>query len=1140
MFVPDLDEEQASGFFSSIWEAFPSVPGKATAGVLQDTAKKVQGVLDNPTKFAQEITQGVIAGLSGPSAAQVAPLGEVPVLAGAAKTVAPSVLSSRISQLIMDGFSSTSSFVIQQLLQNSETYDLDEADKNLEAKAIKTLQDSQKAQKPVLDTAKSVWDTLNKYHIIIGGINLNIKTSSDEKMKDRRVKSEGSNNDGVSPIYSLVRCQEAWRNLRTQHALRAAPLSSAASFSFARKRCSRPTQNELAHIKSLVAKTDSLVSNFSQKTVHYATMYTIHRICNHSFDPAIYLKIIQEGGDIEAAYLAKFNGPVRQLLYKAAFRAIGWLIQPMIGKTIEEVIAHLRKFLNSDVDLLHLVEKKMGDMADYYGRIEKARRDYMQPTRTDECGTFDNFLKETIKVYGVRKLSENELINVFGNYIVDNFVPRPEVTFFGYHIPLISTFLEWSGHGIRKAIVRRVLNETGIVKKMLTQGTNSVHHAQLGLKRLVEQKLSQVCEMVTRSRSRPVVSMNPLPEQAVNLPPLDLEAKKTQLISRQLHLVIQQHSSKLLRFIDIESCNGDEAKLADLDNRVSALTSEIMTAISNVYKGDPFSLRKVLEDASNHAMETALLALFEDKEKQIEENLQTIFDVLDKSYTYVPEEERAERERQFLAECAQVDQNLSTLQEQLSRAAVAAALESHLKNVSGEKHNSIKAYVEGEKELHIKFVNDLTKLGKQLQINNPSEHNSTLLKETISQTVSLIEDYLSHITAQLPSPELEGCYSDVRGDLHNIYAASITHLNQLHRSMSQIAIAVNAIKITEDEIAATLQCATLLKKCSLKQSLEEDLETCTAIQAGLPKEIHTELNALCETIKQNRELLESTAAELSTFDRGVGLQKALAASKNKLEVFKKAEATLIKVKQECLEYHSLNQPNKTYPTKEAVEIRLAQLLASIQTQWSQLLKIEDADFQKDISQYLNVSNTKELYEIFFPSFFGKSIPIFLNLTAWQSHIQQACREKESEIDGLPKTAELRDTIVHKERELSAKFEKDVKGLAERLQCNLIAQQLKGDELKQSISNTQVHAFENEDFKSLRQLADHYTVKGCISVGEIKLYNRLAPELTARIAPEIIKGTRTMIDAMGKPFHYKQLVLRLLFLDIAERQAAEQE
>ena len=1122
------------GGLSTAWSYVPAIPGRATATEVQGAAKKVQALAEDPRGFARGMTLGIMDALSADSVPQAGVPGAAPD--GAPTT--PATLSNRVTQVVMGGVSAASSVVMQKLLENSETYDLDPDDANLRATAIATLTSNQNAQRSLPETAKSVWDTLNKYHIIIGGVNLNVKTSTDEKMREERVQSEGSNNDGVSPIHSLVRCQEAWRTLRTRHALNPVNPSPTIPSRTGRDARPLPTTEESLRIKALEKTTGELVTNFSQKTVHYATMYIIHRMVNHSFDPAVYKKILQDGGDIEEAYLSNFNGPVRRVFYKAAFRLIGWLIRPIIAETIEQVVVHLRKFLNNDVDLLHFVEKKVGDMADYYGRIEKARRDYTEPKREDECGTFDNFLKETIKVYGQKKLTEEQLAKMFGDYIVENFVPRPKIEFFGHRIPLISGFLEWTVHAVRKAIVRHVMKKAGIVQKILTQGTDSVHYAQLGLKRLLQQKLTQVCEMVTRSRSRTVVPIDPLHVGAVPPAPADLETKKAQIISRQLHLIIQQHSSKLLRFIDIESCNGDEMKLADLDNRVSALVAESMTAVSNLFKWEPFSLRKVLEDASTHAMETALLALFEDKGKQIEEQLQTVFGVLEKSYTYVPDGERADREREFLAECAEVDRNLGTLQEQLSRAAVAAALESHLKNVSGERHNVIKAYVQKEKDLYRNFIDELAGLGAQLH-GEPSEQNSPALKSAVSKAVSLIEQYLSHISAQLPSPELEACYSDVRGDLHNIYAAAIVHLNELHGKMEQISSAVDMIKATEDELISTQTCETILNNFSLQGPSEAITADCVVLEKHFPLTIRDELIPKLQEITKSSTELKQTAATLAIFDQREERAKLLGAFERKKTLFSNADRQLNSLKLKCREYHDLRGTNNKYPTEDVVESRRGELHQVIQQELQVLRAIKDHDFVREISKFLDVNDTNELYRVFYPSLFASHVPIFSNLASLQGRCQEAILKVQAELAQLPEVPPTRQEIIETQTRLGNQITEAIRQIRERLVENRIAQTMRGDEQKAAIGVSRKAAFE-ERFAAFRELGEHFAVKGCISVGEIKLYNRLAPELTARIAPEIIKGTRTMIDAMGKPFHYKQLVLRLLFLDIADRHKASTE
>ena len=80
-------------------------------------------------------------------------------------------------------------------------------------------------------------------------------------------------------------------------------------------------------------------------------------------------------------------------------------------------------------------------MTDYYGRVGKARKDYLNPDkRNDERGTFGRLLENTINVYGKKKYTEEGLVKIFGDYIVDNFIPSPKIELWGTVFPLSLDF----------------------------------------------------------------------------------------------------------------------------------------------------------------------------------------------------------------------------------------------------------------------------------------------------------------------------------------------------------------------------------------------------------------------------------------------------------------------------------------------------------------------------------------------------------------------------------------------------------------------------------------------------------------------------------------------------------------------------
>ncbi len=147
---------------------------------------------------------------------------------------------------------------------------------------------------------------------------------------------------------------------------------------------------------------------------------------------------------------------------------------------------------------------------------------------------------------------------------------------------------------IRKALVRRFLTQTDIINRVLTQGLHPFHQAQLGIKQVLYNKLKQVNAMVERARGRKV---QPNPTHPTNLSD-ELKAKKAAVITRTFHLAVRQLSENMLRFIDIESCNGDRRKLADLDSAVSVVVQDLIRTFSHLLKAEPVSMQTTMEDAA--------------------------------------------------------------------------------------------------------------------------------------------------------------------------------------------------------------------------------------------------------------------------------------------------------------------------------------------------------------------------------------------------------------------------------------------------------------------------------------------------------------------------------------------------------------
>ncbi len=1060
---------------------------KDTTDTIKDTSDTLKQVFANPQPFFEGVTKGVLKGMGGEQTENKS-------------------LFDQISQLTTHGISKISVSALEILLKNSETHELDEEDANLRERALATLKEVKEKDQPLPEVAKDVWGQLDKYHLLFGGVNLSIKTSANEKLRNARAATE-KNNDGVTPIHSLVRCQNSYTSLRTQHKRICTPQEEeepdTKKSSFVPHKL---TVDELKKLKELETKTDDMRRAFAEKTVHFAAMNTIHYIFDFSTHPSHYKKLLTEGGDIEKKYLKQFGKKtIRYYFYKMIYGIIIWFIRPVILPTIENVVEGVRSLLRNEVDVLKVVEQKINDMTSYYGRIELGRKNYLYAPRTDEAGTLDEFLVRTIKKYGDQEFTEEQLISIFNEYVVQNFIPSAQVTAWGYRIPLISSILEWIVNGLRKAIVGYILQETGIVEKMLTEGSSSVQHAQLGLKSLIQQRLTQIVEMIDRARGLDAELMiDPQSKLA------GLASQKKQFISQRLHLSLHQHSQKLMRFIDNELCNGDERKLRHLDNKVTSFVAEAMQALSAFGNWEPLSLEKVLEDACTDLLETSLISLFDNKETQIETQLQTVFEVLDKTYSYVPENKEAEIKRQFEEECARVDENLTTLQNRLVQSAASAALENHLKNASGERHKAIKAYVQKEQENYQNFADELTRAFAKLQsLNDAEKKENPEVHKRLSEMHLLIENYLKHITTQLHSQDLQSCYSDVKGDLHNLYSVAISALTQISQTLEKIASNADLVENDRNEIINADTISGLLDKILVEKNFDGPERILKPINSNSPLSIKAkiapDLKSMTLHYKKHEEI--KTAIAIKKFDL----------------IFQKVEKLGLITK----EYRDL-AISKLFPTEEKVQEQKEKLEQQIKSLRTDILESKDSLVEKHIFPHLKDEKPSKLYKILHSSMFRSRIPAFAAIDGIKDLYKQKLSTFPEEVKSLDENGltELQKRVQDEISNVTTQITKILKENSEAKRAGI----------ENKLTDIATLAPEiGKQIECLNSFKGQLDVKGCISVGEVKLLNNLAPRMIGQITPLIADRIKALTIALGKPFHYKQLMLRLLFLDIARRQ-----
>ncbi|NGX61590.1 MAG: hypothetical protein K940chlam9_01077 [Chlamydiae bacterium] len=1056
---------------------------------IKETAQSVRNMVENPEKFFAGAMRGAMQGFSPREAGEE-----------------PGSLSGKIAEMGRGMISAGSKVALEQLLERCETIDLDKKDKKLKEKS---LQKCKKSTAGVAETTEEVWKGVNKYHIVIGGLHVETKPSNSKTLSDKRQEISGRQ-DGVSPIHSLVHCQTKYKNIRIRHNLKALPPEPPPQRE-EEPLAPQPAEQNRESLDDLVTKTDAALKRFSKKTAHFATMQALHAIFSPTDATDDYLEILPNR-HIRQAYIEKYKGNrVYTFFLKTTYRFLHWLIKPMIGKTLESVVTHLREFFYDEETMKGVVEMKISDMTEYYGRIEKGRKDFLAP-RSDEAGTFPEYLKQQIKKYG-GEFTEKDLLRHSRKFIVKRFVPKPDLKIFGFRVPLICRFCNWVGHGVRKLAVNSAIKKTDMLNILRKKGANSAPYGQLAIKEFLINKLTEVEKMVDESRAnrRRVVEIDLDDQEGEDLD-LHLEARKAQVITERLHRVIALQSHYQLRFIDIERCKDHPEELANLDNPISIFAQNCFRSFWDMMQWDPISVQRILEDATTDLTETSLVALFDDKEAQVESQLSSLFESFEKAYAHLSTREREAQQVEFEKESQRANEQLSNLLQQLTQSTIAGTIERHLHNSTGEKHKRIKKFVASEKEQMRTFFQKLEGMAEALQEGTPQ------LKQALTQSVASIEGYLDHINRSLKSKQMGECWSDIRGDLYNGYSVIIHELSTLSDTLEGMVNDCELIEAGEKEA--------------------RELQTLSEKLGNVPDEIpqndlHSTFSNLKQLVSEDSPLQEPLDQFGQAHQGLLGAQQALA---------RYQEATRLRGEKERIA--------EELQTLEMVKNQLNQLIADCRTEKHQhnddvLERIQEthAQLQAYTQSHKQLYNTvlqslpkqpnvEELSKSFHTSLFTRTPPILSELQHYTQLQQQRASELERRLLAYQDVGEEADPYTEQ-------VNRCTQACDERKEAVTQAIQQREEEIGRNREEVQERLGETPaDFttahEEIRKVPKHIRVKGVISVGELQIHRTIAPRLVSQLVPHITDAVEILIKSMNDPFHYDQTILRLLFLDLARR------
>ncbi len=1055
----------------------------------------------------------------------------------------------------------------------------------------KELTEFVKSVRSIYFVAQNIRKQLNKYHVIVGGLDVSI-------LLKWNGAEEGEEGGIVSPISSLVDCQAQIGKLKESFALKA-------------------PEEPSSRISEEKEKTDKLLNDYCKKLAEMSTMQAVDYCLGKQRTDEFYRKILHDGtGRVRSEYAKTFSG-IGKYLVHLPFMIVYKLINPLVAKTFSKLVEDIRLFLSNDLDLLKFSEEKIKDLTEYFGRIDLAREKYLDTgTRTDEAGTFDKFCEQTIKLYE-GKFSEASLLTIFKKYIVDRYVPRPNLSIKGFRIPLLTTFFEWMVWSIRKSMIRSYLKRSQLVETYLKDGTGSVALAQLGVKRVLENKLKQFKDAMEKNLARRLqpIDTSSNGRKTVAEETAKAEALREKWISSGFHNTIEEFSGGLVRFVDIEGCRGDKPRLRRLDNKVDTLFQEIKEVLHPFLPLDSFSTNDTLKNTCTTVTENALLTFFSTKDSQAESHLQDTFELLGRSFTYFDQvDDRLRAHQKHQEELRTVDSNLRTLLHEISEIAVKDAVNDRLENVSGERHQRTEQFVKHEQEVAESWLTVLRSkkenISQQLEMTQTGEAHFQAIQTPVAQFVDSVGRHLSHLSSMLHSKSMTESYTDVQQSLYQTNQRVLTTINtRMIASVQQLASGNQSVyeidllnQACDAFIAACNSIGSTItdKQETLFQELKKSIhqlphQELPAVEATQPfQDLFSKLQKQKgnhpdkEVSEKRAEQIKATETEiqklaiqhlktslptLSTqdFSEQVRALETLPSEikelSEKLKIFEEKE-TKTKEKAQCdltsqqikviegelaqlsISFRELSDVriNNMYDTQSKVDTQKASLKSKIFAKIEELKttytkqNTTDALYQL-IGSFLDVQSAEALNEALVSALskhlkqggLFSSNSLFTEFKKLKSQsltsstaLTKTLASLESKLTGLD-VESLRKSLKEKEDSLHNAKEQIQRKLEQTKEGNLTKREQTQEAMKQTLVDIE------EQMTAIGAEIIKPRVKGYITVGQLQLRQTLSPKIVAGLVPHIHGKMETVVTSLGKPFHWKQLVLRLMITGIAKQQ-----
>lgn len=402
---------------------------------------------------------------------------------------------------------------------------------------------------------------------------------------------------------------------------------------------------------------------------------------------------------------------------------------------------------------------------------------------------------------------------------------------------------------------------------------------------------------------------------------------------------------------------------------------------------------------------------------------------------------------------------------------------------------------------------------------------SRQLKEQLAEATGLLVFYLDHISLELRSAEHEElCYADVRGDLNNLYATAARYLQQDLDDLSAIAAIIPDLEAAEQELLQAQNYRESLEENAnlLSMKLEQALPTLIQLREQLPNSLQGSFNL--ERLNEPWDQRDRAQEALEIFSTYTLLDQEIADLGAQLDVYKEVNAQTNKLE------HYLNIW-KTKPSEETVRL--------IKKQVALIKSHPETTIQEQIAPLLSTRDLNALYQSFHPGLIHRSkIREKLSQLNSGAKTEQRAKMRERNHFKIPKETTfegLHQTFTQSEEAIAQQFSTFTQTLDAHITTKAAFIQVQKKSLKKSFTSPSKNLPVREKFLTS---VENLNVKGCLTVGDTGLFELFGKPLTGKVIPTIVKGSRNLIHAMGDPFHYKQLALRLVAVDLANSNTAK--